>query len=96
QAEEEEVKAEQEQKRRQEEQEKKEQEEKLKMLTENVTSDNIVVNTSEDKGKAVASEHDPLVLILQEQLATQKADHELLKEEVKNLSENQRHVIQKQ
>ncbi|MCI76310.1 hypothetical protein A2U01_0097579, partial [Trifolium medium] len=65
QAEEEEVKAEEEEKRRQEEEEKKEQEEKLKMLTENVTSDNTVVNMSEDKGKAVVSEHDPLVLILQ-------------------------------
>ncbi|MCI51437.1 hypothetical protein A2U01_0072681, partial [Trifolium medium] len=41
-AEEEEVKAEQEQKIRKEEEDKKEQEEKLKMLTENVTSDNIV------------------------------------------------------
>ncbi|MCI41733.1 hypothetical protein A2U01_0062967, partial [Trifolium medium] len=58
------------------------------MLTENVTS--------EDKGKAVFFEHDPLVLILQEQLATQKAEQELLKEEVKNLSESQCHVIQKQ
>ncbi|MCI70589.1 hypothetical protein A2U01_0091852, partial [Trifolium medium] len=66
------------------------------MLTENVASDNMMVNTSEDRGKVVVSEHDPLVLILQEQLATQKAEHELLKEEVKNLSENQRHVIQKQ
>ncbi|MCI40768.1 hypothetical protein A2U01_0062001, partial [Trifolium medium] len=45
---------------------------------------------------AVASEHDPLVLILQEQLATQNAEHELLKEEVKNISERQHHVIQKQ
>ncbi|MCI84240.1 hypothetical protein A2U01_0105516, partial [Trifolium medium] len=36
-----------------------------------------------------ASEHDPLVLILQEHLVTQKAEQELLKEEVKNLSENQ-------
>ncbi|MCI83516.1 hypothetical protein A2U01_0104792, partial [Trifolium medium] len=42
------------------------------------------------------SEHDPLVLILQEQLATQKAEQEQLKEEVKNLSESQRQVIQKQ
>ncbi|MCI96172.1 hypothetical protein A2U01_0117472, partial [Trifolium medium] len=45
---------------------------------------------------AVASEHDPLVLILQEQLETQKAEQELLKEEVKNLTENQHHVIQTQ
>ncbi|MCI58648.1 hypothetical protein A2U01_0079903, partial [Trifolium medium] len=48
----------------------------------------------EDKGKAVASEHDPLVLILQEQLVTQKTEQELLKEEVKNLTESQNHVIQ--
>ncbi|MCI91741.1 hypothetical protein A2U01_0113036, partial [Trifolium medium] len=58
--------AEQEEKRRQEEQEKKEQEEKQKMLTENVTSERVI----EAKGKAVESEHDPPVLILQEQLAT--------------------------
>ncbi|MCI58426.1 hypothetical protein A2U01_0079681, partial [Trifolium medium] len=56
----------------------------------------MVIETSEDKGKAVASEHDPLVLILQEQLATQKAELELLKEEVKNLTESQHHVIQTQ
>ncbi|MCI33735.1 hypothetical protein A2U01_0054952 [Trifolium medium] len=60
----------------------------------------MVVETSEqmivDKGKAVASEHDLLVLILQEQLATQKAEQELLKEEVKNLSESQQHVIKTQ
>ncbi|MCI94916.1 hypothetical protein A2U01_0116214, partial [Trifolium medium] len=56
------------------------------MLTEKVTSDNMMCETSEDKGKAVASEHDPLVLILQQQLATQKAEQELLKEEVKNLT----------
>ncbi|MCI23541.1 hypothetical protein A2U01_0044722, partial [Trifolium medium] len=95
QAEEEEAKAEEEEKRKQEE-EKRQQEEKQKMLTENVTSDNMMVNSSEDKGKAVASEHDPLVLILQEQLATQKAEQELLKEEAKNLTESQHHVIQKQ
>ncbi|MCI97625.1 hypothetical protein A2U01_0118926, partial [Trifolium medium] len=47
-------------------------------------------------GKAVASEHDPLVLRLQEQLATQKAEQELLIEEVKNLTESQHHVIQTQ
>ncbi|MCI83974.1 hypothetical protein A2U01_0105250, partial [Trifolium medium] len=44
----------------------------------------------------VASEHDPLVLMLQEQLATQKAKQELLKEEVKNLTESQHRVIQTQ
>ncbi|MCI87109.1 hypothetical protein A2U01_0108390, partial [Trifolium medium] len=41
----------------------------------------MVIETSEGKGNAVASEHDPLILILQEQLATQKAEQELLKEE---------------
>ncbi|MCI83968.1 hypothetical protein A2U01_0105244, partial [Trifolium medium] len=44
------------------------------MLTEKDTFDNMVIETSEDKGKAVAFEHDPLVLILQEQLATQKTE----------------------
>ncbi|MCI35446.1 hypothetical protein A2U01_0056667, partial [Trifolium medium] len=62
---EEEIKAEEEAKRRQEEEEKKKQEKD--------TSDDMVIETSvriiEDKGKAVASEHDPLVLMLQEQLA---------------------------
>ncbi|MCI29921.1 hypothetical protein A2U01_0051130 [Trifolium medium] len=70
------------------------------MLTEKDASDNEVIETSEriveDKGKAVAFEHDPLVLILQEQLATQKAEQELLKEEVKHLTESQHHVIQTQ
>ncbi|MCI52506.1 hypothetical protein A2U01_0073750, partial [Trifolium medium] len=76
QAEEEEVKVEEEERKRQKEEEekKKEQEEKQKMLTGNVSSDKMMVNMSKDKGKAVASEHDPLVLILQEQLATQKAE----------------------
>ncbi|MCI72499.1 hypothetical protein A2U01_0093762, partial [Trifolium medium] len=37
--------------------------------------------TSEDKGKAVAYEHDPLVLLLQEQLAAQKAEQEQIKED---------------
>ncbi|MCI39588.1 hypothetical protein A2U01_0060820, partial [Trifolium medium] len=70
------------------------------MLTEKVTYDNVMIESSErvieDKGNAVASEHDPLVLILQEQLATQKAEQELLREDVKNLTESQHHVIQKQ
>ncbi|MCI01808.1 hypothetical protein A2U01_0022837 [Trifolium medium] len=78
-----EVKAEEkEKKRKEEEEEKKQQEEKLEMVTEIETSEKII----EDKGKAVASEHDPLVLILQEQLATQKAEQEQLKEDVKNLT----------
>ncbi|MCI85651.1 hypothetical protein A2U01_0106930, partial [Trifolium medium] len=41
-------------------------------------------------------EHDPLVLMLQEQLATQKAEQEILKKEVKNLTESQHHVVQTQ
>ncbi|MCI21707.1 hypothetical protein A2U01_0042876, partial [Trifolium medium] len=89
-AEEDEVKAKEEAKKRQEEEEKKSQEEKQKMLLENTTTDCLMIKTSErvieDKGKALASEHDPLVLILQEQLATQKAEQELLKEDVKNLT----------
>ncbi|MCI72785.1 hypothetical protein A2U01_0094049, partial [Trifolium medium] len=72
------------------------QEEEDNEKQEKVTSDNMVIKTSEDKGKTVASEYDPLVLILQEQLATQKAEQELLKKEVKNLTESQHHVIQTQ
>ncbi|MCI38377.1 hypothetical protein A2U01_0059605, partial [Trifolium medium] len=56
--------------------------------------DKVVIEPSEDKGKEVASEHDPLVLMLQEQLATQKDEQELLKEEVKNLSESQHNIVQ--
>ncbi|MCI89767.1 hypothetical protein A2U01_0111056, partial [Trifolium medium] len=58
------------------EEEKRKQEEKQKLPTEKDTSDVMVIETSEciDKGKVVASEHDPLVLRLQEQLATQKAE----------------------
>ncbi|MCI96633.1 hypothetical protein A2U01_0117933, partial [Trifolium medium] len=41
-------------------------------------------------------EHDPLVLSLQEQLTTQKAETEQIKEDGKNLIETQRHVLQKQ
>ncbi|MCI75526.1 hypothetical protein A2U01_0096795, partial [Trifolium medium] len=56
QAEEEEVKAEEEAKIRQEEEDKRKQ--------EKITSDVMVIETSErvieDKGKAIASEHDPL------------------------------------
>ncbi|MCI56712.1 hypothetical protein A2U01_0077963, partial [Trifolium medium] len=58
--EEEEVKAKEEEKRRKEEEEKKKQEEQLKLLSVNITP--------EDKGKEVAAEPHPLVLILQEQL----------------------------
>ncbi|MCI79413.1 hypothetical protein A2U01_0100684, partial [Trifolium medium] len=60
--EEEQVKAEEE-KRRLEEEEKKKQEEQQKILSVNITS--------EDKGKEVAVEPHPLVLVLQEQLAAQ-------------------------
>ncbi|MCI42728.1 hypothetical protein A2U01_0063965, partial [Trifolium medium] len=45
---------------------------------------------------AVAYEHDPLVLLLQEQLATQKAEQEQIKEDVKNLTEGQHHVLKTQ
>ncbi|MCI43740.1 hypothetical protein A2U01_0064978 [Trifolium medium] len=66
------------------------------MLTEKYTSDNMMIENSKDKGKAVASEHDPLLLKLQEQLETQKAEQELLNEEVKNLTESHHHVIKTQ
>ncbi|MCI46498.1 hypothetical protein A2U01_0067738, partial [Trifolium medium] len=69
------VKAEEEEKRRKEEEEKKEQEEKLKLLSLN--------KSPEDKGQTSAYEHDPLLLLLQEQLAAQKAEQEQIKEDVK-------------
>ncbi|MCH95828.1 hypothetical protein A2U01_0016810, partial [Trifolium medium] len=82
------------------EEEKRKQEEEQKRLKEKDTSDTMMIETFErvikDKGKAVASEHDPLILMLQEQLALQKAEHELLKEEVKSISESQEHVIKTQ
>ncbi|MCI72035.1 hypothetical protein A2U01_0093298, partial [Trifolium medium] len=49
-----------------------------------------------DKGKATVSDSDLLVLKLQEYLAAQKAEQELLKEEVNNLTESQHHVIKTQ
>ncbi|MCI37439.1 hypothetical protein A2U01_0058663, partial [Trifolium medium] len=62
------------------EEELRKQDEEQKLLKDKDTSDDLVVETSErvieDQGKAVASEHDPLVLMLQEQLATQKAEQE--------------------
>ncbi|MCI55036.1 hypothetical protein A2U01_0076286, partial [Trifolium medium] len=61
-----EVKAEEEENRRKEEEEKKKQEEQQKKLSVNITP--------EDKWKEVAIEPHPLVLILQEQLAAQKAE----------------------
>ncbi|MCI86970.1 hypothetical protein A2U01_0108251, partial [Trifolium medium] len=48
-----------------------------------------------DKGKAIVSDSNPLVLKLQD-LAAQKAEQELLKEEVKNLTKSQHHVIKTQ
>ncbi|MCI27687.1 hypothetical protein A2U01_0048887, partial [Trifolium medium] len=80
------VKAEEEEKRRKKEEEKNKQEEKQKLLS--------VAVTPEDKGKAV--EHDPLVLLLQEQLEIQKAEQEKIKEDVKNLTEGQEHVLKTQ
>ncbi|MCI98345.1 hypothetical protein A2U01_0119648, partial [Trifolium medium] len=47
----------------------------------------------EDKGKEVAIEPHPLVLLLQEQFAAQKAEEEQIKEDVKNLTEGQQHVL---
>ncbi|MCI93275.1 hypothetical protein A2U01_0114573, partial [Trifolium medium] len=44
----------------------------------------------------VVSDPDPLVLKLQEDLAAQKAEQELLKEEVRNLTESQNHVLKTQ
>ncbi|MCI84585.1 hypothetical protein A2U01_0105863, partial [Trifolium medium] len=71
-----------EEKRRKEAEEKRQQEEEeLKRLSD--------LATQEDKGQASTSEHDPLLLLVQEQLATQKAEQEKLKEDVKNLSEGQ-------
>ncbi|MCI43953.1 hypothetical protein A2U01_0065192, partial [Trifolium medium] len=64
--EEESVKAEEEEKRRVEEEEKRRLEEEEKKKQEDQQK------LSEDKGKTIAYEHDPLVLLLQEQLAAQK------------------------
>ncbi|MCI92189.1 hypothetical protein A2U01_0113485, partial [Trifolium medium] len=62
-AEEEELRVEEEKKRIRE-KEKKKQEDEQKLSTEKDTSDDMVIETYEriieDKGKAVASEHDPL------------------------------------
>ncbi|MCI17615.1 hypothetical protein A2U01_0038764 [Trifolium medium] len=61
----------------------------------------MIVETSEqvvlDKGKsAVVSDPNPLVLKLQEDLAAQKAEQALLKEEVRNLTESQIHLLKTQ
>ncbi|MCI84472.1 hypothetical protein A2U01_0105750, partial [Trifolium medium] len=52
--------------------------------------------TPEGKGKEVADEPHPLVLLLQEQLVAQKAEQEQIKEDVKNLTEGQHHVLKTQ
>ncbi|MCI41433.1 hypothetical protein A2U01_0062666, partial [Trifolium medium] len=52
--------------------------------------------TLEDKGKQVADKPHPLVLLLQEQLAAQKAEIDQIKEDVKNLTEEQHHVLKTQ
>ncbi|MCI43494.1 hypothetical protein A2U01_0064731, partial [Trifolium medium] len=62
-------------------------------VEEFVVNEVLSVFKQAEEEEAAASEHDPLVLILQEQLPTQKAEQELLKEEVKNLTESQHHVI---
>ncbi|MCI81294.1 hypothetical protein A2U01_0102567, partial [Trifolium medium] len=49
--------------------------------------------TPEDKGKQVVDEPHPLVLLLQEQLAAHKVEQEQIKEDVKNLTEGQHHVL---
>ncbi|MCI95722.1 hypothetical protein A2U01_0117021, partial [Trifolium medium] len=66
-----------EEKKRLEEEEKKLQEEQQRKLSVNVSP--------KDKGKEVADEPHPLVLVLQEQLEAQKVEQEKIKEEVKNL-----------
>ncbi|MCI35129.1 hypothetical protein A2U01_0056350, partial [Trifolium medium] len=86
--EEERIKAEEEEKRRKEEEKKKLQEEQQKVLALNVAPKN--------KGKEIATEHDPLILQIQEQLAAQKAEQKKIKEDVKNLTEGQEHVIKTQ
>ncbi|MCI00382.1 hypothetical protein A2U01_0021400 [Trifolium medium] len=94
-----------EEKRLQEEEKKRQEEEEAqqKLLSENNVAhspDYMDAETSEqdnfDKGKATVSNSDTLVLKLQEDLAAQKAEQELLKEEVKNLTESQHHVIKTQ
>ncbi|MCI41757.1 hypothetical protein A2U01_0062991 [Trifolium medium] len=81
------VKAEEE-KRRLEEEEKNKLEEQQKILSENVAS--------EDKGKEVVTEPHPLVLVLQEQLEAQKIELEKIKEDIRNHTEGQEHVIKTQ
>ncbi|MCI52947.1 hypothetical protein A2U01_0074193, partial [Trifolium medium] len=78
-----------EEKKRIEEEEKKRQKAQQKQFSENITP--------EDRGKqAVESEPHPLVLVLQEQLEAQKVEQQKIKEDIKNLSEGQEHVIKNQ
>ncbi|MCI14480.1 hypothetical protein A2U01_0035611 [Trifolium medium] len=88
--------------RREEEKKRQEKEEaRKKLVSEDVAvngSENMNVETSDqvllDKGKAaVVFDPDPLVLKLQEDLAAQKTEQELLKEEVRHLTESQNHVL---
>ncbi|MCI33885.1 hypothetical protein A2U01_0055103, partial [Trifolium medium] len=84
-----------EEKRRREEEEKKrlEEEEKKRQEEQQVLALNV---TPKDKGKGVATEPHPLVLVLQEQLASQKVEQEKIKEDVKNLTEGQEHILKSQ
>ncbi|MCI67452.1 hypothetical protein A2U01_0088711, partial [Trifolium medium] len=76
---------EEEKKRIEEEEEKKRQEDQSKLLV-----------LHENKGKEVATEPHPLVLVLQEQLEAQKVEQEKIKEDIKNLSEGQQNVLKNQ
>ncbi|MCI58047.1 hypothetical protein A2U01_0079300, partial [Trifolium medium] len=49
-----------------------------------------------DKGQASTSEHDPLLLLLQEKLEAQEVEQENIKKNIKNLSEGQAQVIKTQ
>ncbi|MCI60217.1 hypothetical protein A2U01_0081472, partial [Trifolium medium] len=64
------------------------QEEQQKLLSVNITP--------EDKGKEIAVEPHPLVLILQDQLEAQMVEQEKIKEDVKNLTEGQHYVLKNQ
>ncbi|MCI60406.1 hypothetical protein A2U01_0081662, partial [Trifolium medium] len=46
--------------------------------------------------QVVESEPHPLVLVLQEQLEVQKVEQEKIKEDIRNLSEGQEHVLKNQ
>ncbi|MCI36040.1 hypothetical protein A2U01_0057262 [Trifolium medium] len=55
-----------------------------------------VQKSPEDKGQTSAYEHDPLLLLVQEQLAALKDEQEKIKEDVKNLTEGEEQVIKTQ